>query len=248
MRCSQNFSSIVAINLSSNYLWIFKWGVVRQIFPHSSQLNWANIATILCFRRCTEIGQKLIFFGETLCLRNQRENFSGLVPTESLRTQDSENVYERWVQQIATLYSARTLVLSMFSKELRNLRWSCGELLKVITQPKNLWGSDSKVFSWTFSPEMGSVRKKATGWGLPLTKERVRHLDGLNVSPIEVAFSWILSWRFWWLLSLFEIISKSSAKGFVMTLELPRAYPCLSFLTLMKSMSGWKTTLKIIGE
>ena len=29
-----------------------------------------------------------------------RENFSGQVPTESLRTQDSENVYERWVQQI----------------------------------------------------------------------------------------------------------------------------------------------------
>ena len=28
------------------------------------------------------------------------ENFLGQVPTESLRTQDSENVYERWVQQI----------------------------------------------------------------------------------------------------------------------------------------------------
>ena len=30
----------------------------------------------------------------------QRENFLGQVPTESLRTQDSENVYERWVQQM----------------------------------------------------------------------------------------------------------------------------------------------------
>ena len=30
----------------------------------------------------------------------QREIFLGQVPTESLRTQDSENVYERWVQQI----------------------------------------------------------------------------------------------------------------------------------------------------
>ena len=30
----------------------------------------------------------------------QWENFSGQVPTESFRTQDSENVYERWVQQI----------------------------------------------------------------------------------------------------------------------------------------------------
>ena len=27
-------------------------------------------------------------------------NFSGQVPTESLRTQDLENVYERWVQQM----------------------------------------------------------------------------------------------------------------------------------------------------
>merc|ERR1719495_944348 len=30
----------------------------------------------------------------------QQEIFLGQVPTESLRTQDSENVYERWVQQI----------------------------------------------------------------------------------------------------------------------------------------------------
>ena len=30
----------------------------------------------------------------------QRENFLGPVPTESLRTHDSEYVYERWVQQI----------------------------------------------------------------------------------------------------------------------------------------------------
>ena len=30
----------------------------------------------------------------------QWENFLGQVPTESLRTQNSENVYERWVQQI----------------------------------------------------------------------------------------------------------------------------------------------------
>ena len=30
----------------------------------------------------------------------QRESFLGLLPTESLRNQDSENVYERWVQQM----------------------------------------------------------------------------------------------------------------------------------------------------
>ena len=47
----------------------------------------------ICFRRDTEIGEKVIFWVK-------RENFSGPVPTESLRTQDSENVYERWVQQI----------------------------------------------------------------------------------------------------------------------------------------------------
>ena len=61
---------VIAINLSSDHWWwYFKLCVVPQIFPHSSQLNWANIATILCFRRCTGIGQKLIFFGEMLCLR-----------------------------------------------------------------------------------------------------------------------------------------------------------------------------------
>ena len=38
------------------------FNIVRQIFPNSSQLNCANIATILCFRRCKEIGEKLIFF------------------------------------------------------------------------------------------------------------------------------------------------------------------------------------------
>ena len=37
------------------------------------------------FRRDTEIGEKVIFWVK-------RENFSGPVPTESLRTQDSENI------------------------------------------------------------------------------------------------------------------------------------------------------------
>ena len=44
---------------------------------------------------------KMELFCKTLRTRNfQRENFPGQVPTESLRTQDSEYVYERWVQQI----------------------------------------------------------------------------------------------------------------------------------------------------
>ena len=48
-----------------------------------------------------EISEKLNFFVKRSVPENfHRENFSGQVPTESLRTQDSENVYERWVQQI----------------------------------------------------------------------------------------------------------------------------------------------------
>ena len=40
-------------------------------------------------------------FCKSLLTENfQHENFSGPVFTESLRTQDSENVYERGVQQI----------------------------------------------------------------------------------------------------------------------------------------------------
>ena len=49
----------------------------------------------------TEISEKWNFFVNRSVPENfQRENFSGQVPTESLRTQDSENVYERWVQQM----------------------------------------------------------------------------------------------------------------------------------------------------
>ena len=48
-----------------------------------------------------EISEKRNFFVNCSVPENfQWENFSGQVPTESLRTQDSENVYERWVQQI----------------------------------------------------------------------------------------------------------------------------------------------------
>ena len=49
----------------------------------------------------TEISEKQNFFVNRSVPENfQRENFPGQAPTESLRTQDSENVYERWVQQI----------------------------------------------------------------------------------------------------------------------------------------------------
>ena len=50
---------------------------------------------------CTESREKMISWVKRSVPENfQRENFSGQVPTESLRTQDSENVYERWVQQM----------------------------------------------------------------------------------------------------------------------------------------------------
>ena len=49
----------------------------------------------------TEISEKRNFFvNRSVPESFPRENFSGQVPTESLRTQDSENVYERWVQQM----------------------------------------------------------------------------------------------------------------------------------------------------
>ena len=52
-------------------------------------------------RAAVEFREKGKFFVNRSVPENfQWENFLGQVPTESLRTQDSENVYERWVQQI----------------------------------------------------------------------------------------------------------------------------------------------------
>ena len=52
-------------------------------------------------RVAMEFREKWKFFVNRSVPENfQWENFLGQVPTESLRTQDSENVYERWVQQI----------------------------------------------------------------------------------------------------------------------------------------------------
>ena len=60
----------------------------------------------------TEISEKGNFFVNRSVPENfQRENFSGQVPTESLRAQDSENVYERWAQQMFDpVWVARTWV------------------------------------------------------------------------------------------------------------------------------------------
>ena len=53
------------------------------------------------FQSDMKIREKGKFFVNRSVPENfQWEIFLGQVPTESLRTQDSENVYERWVQQI----------------------------------------------------------------------------------------------------------------------------------------------------
>ena len=64
------------------------------------------------FFPCTKISEKLNFLMKCSVPENfQQENFWGQVPTESLRTQDSENVYEWWVQQIFdSVLVARSLV------------------------------------------------------------------------------------------------------------------------------------------
>ena len=54
----------------------------------------------ICVRQWNFVKNGNFFVNRSVPENFQREIFSGQVPTESLRTQDSENVYERWVQQI----------------------------------------------------------------------------------------------------------------------------------------------------
>ena len=62
---------------------------------------WVHEPDIFLWGMDNEISEKRNFFGNRSVPENfQQETFLGQVPTESLRTQDSENVYERWVQQI----------------------------------------------------------------------------------------------------------------------------------------------------
>ena len=62
---------------------------------------WVHEPDTFFLEAAREISEKWKFFVNRSVPENfQWENFSGQVPTESLRTQDSENVYERWVQQI----------------------------------------------------------------------------------------------------------------------------------------------------
>ena len=62
---------------------------------------WVHEPDTFFLEAAREISEKWNFFVNRSVPENfQWENFSGQVPTESLRTQDSENVYERWVQQM----------------------------------------------------------------------------------------------------------------------------------------------------
>ena len=62
---------------------------------------WVHEPDTFFLEAAREISEKWNFFVKRSVPENfGRENFSGQVPTESLRTQDSENVYERWVQQM----------------------------------------------------------------------------------------------------------------------------------------------------
>ena len=62
---------------------------------------WVHEPDTFFLEAAREIREKRNFFVNRSVPKNfQRENFLGQVPTESLRTQDSENVYERWVQQM----------------------------------------------------------------------------------------------------------------------------------------------------
>ena len=62
---------------------------------------WVHEPDTFFLEAAREICEKWNFFVNRSVPENfGRENFSGQVPTESLRTQDSEYVYERWVQQI----------------------------------------------------------------------------------------------------------------------------------------------------
>ena len=62
---------------------------------------WVHEPDTFFLEAAREISEKWNFFVKRSVPEHfQRENFPGQVPTESLRTQDSENVYERGVQQV----------------------------------------------------------------------------------------------------------------------------------------------------
>ena len=93
---------------------------------------WVREPDTFFLEAAREISEKWNFFVKRSVPENfGRENFSGQVPTESLRTQDSEYVYERWVQQIFDpVLVARSWVSAT--------KW--GPLAKLLAVAKNRYG------------------------------------------------------------------------------------------------------------
>ena len=93
---------------------------------------WVHEPDTFFLEAAREISEKWNFFVNRSVPENfQWENFSGQVPTESLRTQDSENVYERWVQQIFLPCFGR-LKLGECDK--------IGSVSKIMSRQKNSFG------------------------------------------------------------------------------------------------------------
>ena len=62
---------------------------------------WVHEPDTFFLEAAREISEKRNFFVKRSVPENfRRENFSGQVPTKSLRTQNSENLYERGVQKV----------------------------------------------------------------------------------------------------------------------------------------------------
>ena len=79
------------------------WGITIQTSYWEGQWhqNCGYTSPILFLGTDKEISEKRNFFVNCSIPKNfQRENFPGQVATESLRTKDSENLYERGVQKI----------------------------------------------------------------------------------------------------------------------------------------------------
>ena len=84
-----------------------------------------------------EISEKRNFFVNLSIPKNfQPEIFLGQVPTESLHTQDSENVYERWVQPIFDpVFVARSWVSAT----------KCGPLAKLLGVQKKCISQNLRI-------------------------------------------------------------------------------------------------------
>ena len=103
-------SSCAGLRFSRINLWTITWGSPEKFGVERFKLAIGKVSGIkivgtqaryFFLEAAREISEKWNFFVKRSIPKNfGRENFSGQVPTESLRTQDSENVYERWVQQI----------------------------------------------------------------------------------------------------------------------------------------------------